>query len=453
MKWLHEGKWVKSGFGLAVVLMGAVSVTSYQNAMQLVKSANQVRQTNETLNILTNLSATLSDAESRRWGYLLSGDRTDLEAYQTKIRDLNPILQQLKQPLGDTSFQRQQVNALETLIFEQVELLDRSIASYQSTEASPALTESLITESQQNQEAIQQLITLLKNREEEMLRLQVEQAQTNLQLRMLIEPLGTLLTFIILFAIYTQLNRQMLKRQQAETRQRTLAQEKELSELKLELFSMVSHEFRTPLSLILGSAQLLDEALKHQVEPAKLKNLYRIQSSAKVMTQLLSDILTLARADAGKLEYRPEWIEIQTFCLNLVEDFQLYGDRRSIRFTHQGDCVHAYVDEKLLYSILSNLLSNAIKFSPADSTVHLSLVCEPDAICFQVSDQGIGIPAAEQPHLYELFVRGGNAREISGTGLGLAVVKRCLELHNGEIFVESELGAGTTFTVRIPQNR
>jgi signal transduction histidine kinase len=204
--------------------------------------------------------------------------------------------------------------------------------------------------------------------------------------------------------------------------------------------------------LILGSAQLLDEALKHQIEPTKLKNLYRIQSSAKLMTQLLSDILTLARADAGKLEYRPEWIEIQTFCLNLVEDFQLYGDRRSIRFTQQGDCIHAYVDEKLLYSILSNLLSNAIKFSPADSTVHLALVCEPDAISFQVSDQGIGIPEAEQPHLYELFVRGANVREISGTGLGLAVVKRCLDLHNGEILVKSEPGVGTTFTVRIPQH-
>jgi signal transduction histidine kinase len=452
MKWLHEGKWITSGFGLAVLLTGAVSITSYQNATQLVDSANQVRQTSEILDVLADLSVTLAEAESRRSRYLLSGDRARLEQYRAAIRNLDPILQQLKQPLAKTPGQQKRLDMLESFIIEQVDLLEQAIESYQDGEAVLSATNPLIAQSQRNQEAIQQLTAILKDREEELLQSQVEQVQSNLRLRMLIEPLGTLLTFAILFGVYAQLYRQMVKRQQAETRQRTLAQEKELSELKLELFSMVSHEFRTPLSLILGSAQLLDETLKPEVEPAKLKNLYRIQSSAKVMTQLLSDILTLARADAGKLEYKPEWIEIQTFCLNLVEDFQHYGEiRRSLTFTQEGDCIHAYVDEKLLYAILSNLLSNAIKFSPASSTVHLALICKPDAILFRVSDQGVGIPLAEQPHLYDLFARGSNAKGVIGTGLGLAVVKRCLELHNGEISVESQPGIGTTFTVSIPQ--
>ena len=452
MKWLHEGKWITGGFGLAVLLMGAVSVTSYQNATQLVDSANQVSQTNEILNVLTNLSVTLADAESRRWGYVLSGDRTRLEQYRVAIRELDPILNQLRQPLADAPIQQQRLDALEQLLIEQVELLEGSLEAYQGRQTIPSITDPLIVQSQQNQEAIQQLTAILKDQEEQILQSQVEQAQSNLRLRMLIEPLGTLLTFAILFGVYAQLYRQMVKRQYAETRQRTLAQEKELSELKLQLFSMVSHEFRTPLSLILGSAQLLDETLKHQVEPAKLKNLYRIQSSAKVMTQLLSDILTLARADAGKLECKPEWIEIQTFCLNLVEDFQLYGDSsRSLTFSQQGDCVRAYVDEKLLYAILSNLLSNAIKFSPPESTVHLALFCEPDAVFFQVKDQGVGILPEEQPHVYDLFVRGSNVKGVAGTGLGLAVVKRCLDLHNGEISIKSQPGVGTTFTVRIPQ--
>lgn len=452
MKWLHEGKWITGGFGLAVLLMGAVSVTSYQNATQLVDSANQVSQTNEILNVLTNLSVTLADAESRRWGYVLSGDRTRLEQYRVAIRELDPILKQLRQPLADAPIQQQRLDALEQLLIEQVELLEGSLEAYQGRQTIPSITDPLIVQSQQNQEAIQQLTAILKDQEEQILQSQVEQAQSNLRLRMLIEPLGTLLTFAILFGVYAQLYRQMVKRQYAETRQRSLAQEKELSELKLQLFSMVSHEFRTPLSLILGSAQLLDETLKHQVEPAKLKNLYRIQSSAKVMTQLLSDILTLARADAGKLECKPEWIEIQTFCLNLVEDFQLYGDaNRSLTFSQQGDCVRAYVDEKLLYAILSNLLANAIKFSPPESTVHLALFCEPDAVFFQVKDQGVGILPEEQPHVYDLFVRGSNVKGVAGTGLGLAVVKRCLDLHNGEISIKSQPGVGTTFTVRIPQ--
>lgn len=453
MKWSHEGKWIRGGFGLALALMGIVSVTSYQNATQLVDSANQVKQTNELLNLFTDLSATLADAESRRWGYIVSGDVDELEQYTTAIQRIHPILDKLKQPLTDTPVQTQRFETLNILIDQRIQLLQESIERYQGQRSSISPADLVITQSKQNQDAIRQLIIALEAKEEELLQQQLEQAQSNLRFRMLIEPIGTMLTFAILFGVYALLYQQMMKRQQAESLQRTFAQEKELSELKLQLFSMVSHEFRTPLSLILGSAQLLGENLKHQVDPAKLKNLYRIQSSARIMTRLLSDILTLARADAGKLEYKPQWIEIQTFCLNLVEDFQLYGEsRRSLKFTQQGSCTYAYLDEKLLYSILSNLLSNAIKFSPNDSPVHFTLICEPNAIIFKVQDEGIGIPTEDQPRLYELFVRGRNANGIVGTGLGLAVVKRCLDLHQGEIFVDSQAGNGTTFTVRIPQN-
>lgn len=452
LKWVFAEKWITGGFVVAAVLMSAVSITSYQNAAQLVKSANQVRETNEVIDALTDLSATLADAESRRWGYILFDDSAELEQYNLAIERLDRILASLQTPFGDTLIQQQRLDSLEVLITERVQLLNQSIKLYQQENITIAANDPLIIQIKQNQSEIRQLIKALETKEEELLQLQLEQSQSNLQIRMLIEPLGTLLTFGILLGVYVLLYRQMMKRQAAETQQRTLSQEKELSELKLQLFSLVSHEFRTPLSLILGSAQLLDESLKSQIEPAKLKNLYRIQSSAKMMTQLLSDILTLARADAGKLEYQPEWVEVQTFCLNLVEDFQLFGEsKRSIAFHQQGQCTHAYVDEKLLYSILSNLLSNAIKFSPANSTVHLTLTCEPDAVTFQVQDQGIGIAVEEQSNIYDLFTRGQNAREILGTGLGLAVVKRCVALHGGEITVESQLNAGTTFTVNLPQ--
>jgi signal transduction histidine kinase len=451
LKWIFAEKWITSGFVAAAVLMSAVSITSYQNAAQLVKSANQVRQTNEVLDALTDLSATLADAESRRWGYILFDDVAELEQYTLAIENLDRILVTLQSPFEDTPIQQQRLATLEALITERIQLLNQSIEFYQE-ETTISANDLLIIQTRKNQNKIRQLITALEAKEEELLQLQLEQSQANLQIRMLIEPVGTLLTFGILFGVYSLLYRQMIKRQIAETQQRTLSQEKELSQLKLQLFSLVSHEFRTPLSLILGSAQLLDESLKSQVEPAKLKNLYRIQSSAKMMTQLLSDILTLARADAGKLEYRPEWVEVQTFCLNLVEDFQLFGQfNRSITFHQEGHCTHAYVDEKLLYSILSNLLSNAIKFSPAHSTVQLALSCEPHSVTFRVQDQGIGIAFDDQINIYDLFTRGKNAREILGTGLGLAVVKRCVELHGGEITVDSQLNAGTTFTVKLPQ--
>ncbi|NJO40385.1 MAG: histidine kinase [Cyanobacteria bacterium CRU_2_1] len=454
MKWSREGRWITGGFGLILVLMSAVSITSYQNATQSVESANQVLQTNDILEGLTDISAALANAETRRWRYILFGDIEELERFNVAVQSLDSTLDRLRQMLTHEPIQRQRFNALESLVAERVKLFEQSIEVYRGRRNEISASDPLIVQTQQNQDEIRQLITVLEATEEELLEVRLQQAQSNLQSRMVIEAFGTLLTFGVLFGVYALLYRQMVKRQQAEALQQTLAQAKELSELKLQLFSMVSHEFRTPLSLILGSAQLLDETLKHDIEPTKLKNLYRIQSSARMMTKLLNDILMLARADAGKLEYNPEWVEIQTFCLNLVEDFQLVEESgRSLKFTQVGNCTHVYVDEKLLYSILSNLLSNAIKFSPPQGTIHFTLICEPDAVTFQVKDEGIGIPPEDLPKLYDLFTRASNVREIMGTGLGLAVVKKCLELHQGEISVDSQVGAGTAFTVRIPQGR
>jgi signal transduction histidine kinase len=454
MKWSLEGKWITGGFSLALVLMGAVSFISYQNATQLAESAKQVRQTNQVLKAITDISATLTDAESGRRGYMLFSDLEELERYNKAVESLKQQIEKLRQPLDDTPIQRQRLDTLEFLISQRLDLFQTFIDQYQKAPGRFSAQDPLIVQTKRNQDEIRRLIEDLVSEEEELLETQVEQSQANFQFRMWLESLGTLLTFVILFGVYALLYRQMVKRQQAETLQRALAQEKELSELKLQFFSMVSHEFRTPLSLIVGSAQLLGESLKSVVEPAKLKNLYRIQSSAKVMTQLLSDVLTLARADAGKLECNPSLMEMQTFCLNLVEDFQVFSEsKRTIKFIKQGSCTHANLDEKLLYSILSNLLSNAIKYSVTESTVYLTLICEPDAVTFQIRDEGIGIALEEQQKLYDPFSRGKNAREIIGTGLGLAVVKKCLDLHRGEISVESEVGMGTTFTVRIPQGK
>ncbi len=454
MKWSLEGKWITGGFSLALVLMGAVSFISYQNANQLAESAKQVRQTNQVLKAITAISATLTDAESGRRGYILFSDPEELERYNQAVERLKQQIDKLRQPLDDTPIQRQRFDTLESLIAQRLDLFQNVIDQHQKAPARFSPQDPLIVQTKRNQDEIRRVLQDLVSEEEELLETQVEQSQANFQFRMWLELLGTLLTFIIFFGVYALLYRQMVKRQQAETLQRALAQEKELSQLKLQFFSMVSHEFRTPLSLIVGSAQLLGESLKSVVEPAKLKNLYRIQSSAKVMTQLLSDILTLARADAGKLECNPSLVEVQTFCLNLVEDFQVFSEsKRTIKFIKQGSCTHANLDEKLLYSILSNLLSNAIKYSDPESTVYFTLICEPDAVTFQIRDEGIGIDIQEQQKLYDPFSRGKNAREIMGTGLGLAVVKKCLDLHKGEIYVDSKVGIGTTFTVKIIQGK
>lgn len=169
------------------------------------------------------------------------------------------------------------------------------------------------------------------------------------------------------------------------------------------------------------------------------------------MDQFLTDVLTLMRAESGRLEYNLEELDIETFCLNLVEDMQfLANDNYSIKFISKGVCRRLYLDRKLLYSILSNLILNAIKYTPDGGTIYLILSCEESETIFQVKDPGIGIPPEDRPRIYEPFYRGQNVAGIVGTGLGLAVVEKCLERHRGTIAVESEPSRGTIFTVKIP---
>jgi signal transduction histidine kinase len=184
-----------------------------------------------------------------------------------------------------------------------------------------------------------------------------------------------------------------------------LETEKELRKLQLRFFSMASHEFRTPLSTILASAHLLESCAHKWPEEKRLRNLRRIQAAGKNMTQLLNDILTINRAETGKLECHPQPIELEKFCLHLVEEMQINADsKHKISFVSQGQCIKASVDEKLLRSILTNLLSNAIKYSPQGGEVHLALTCEQKEVIFQIQREmervnSISIQLAEVTHL------------------------------------------------------
>ena len=197
---------------------------------------------------------------------------------------------------------------------------------------------------------------------------------------------------------------------------------------------MASHEFRTPLSTILAAAQILETCSNETVEQEKrTRNLKRIQSSVKNMIQLLNDILTINRAETGKLEFNPKLLDLENFCLNVIDELRLSaGNQHTLTFSCSEDCNQAYLDEKLLRSILANLLSNAIKYSTEGGNVLLTLKCELDTAIFQIQDSGIGILPDDQKRLFEPFNRGKNVRNLPGTGLGLVVVKKCVDLQGGK---------------------
>lgn len=230
-----------------------------------------------------------------------------------------------------------------------------------------------------------------------------------------------------------------------------LAREKELGELKSRFISMTSHEFRTPLSVISSSAGIMKTFNSKLTDEKRLTHLNTIETYVKHTTRLLDDILLLNRAEAGNIPFNSQQTNVVNYCQNLTQEMQTSTENHVINFTnHCPPETEAELDLKLLQQVLINLFSNAIKYSPDGGEIKFDLSAVEDKLIFQVQDSGIGIPEEDQKHLFESFHRATNVETIQGTGLGLVIVKKCVELHGGEISFTSELGRGTTFTVTIP---
>ncbi|MBE9200677.1 MULTISPECIES: ATP-binding protein [unclassified Nodularia (in: cyanobacteria)] len=455
MQWSFPGKWILGGFSLTLLLMGVVTFASFKNTTEIQQGADRVQHTYQTLNTLTNFYAAMTAAESARRGYIFLGSSQDLKRHQNEVANMQTELKLLEEQIHPSLSQQQRFSQLNLLVNRRLALLEESIELYHTDQTALQIQNDITERSVKLREEMRPVIAEIKAEEQSYLRATLDKSHASIHFRIWIEILGTILSLAVISSLCVILNRQWIKHDQIESLKVSLAQQKEFSELKVRLFAMISHEFRTPLSIILLSSQLLSETLQELADERQFKNLYRIQSSAKLMNHLLTDILTLTRAEADKLDYTPQLINVENFCLNLVEDLQLFGaTSHVIEFRNHGQCFRANIDEKLLYSILSNLLLNAIKYSFAGGHIYLILNSEAEYIVFQVIDEGIGIPPEEQPKIYELLYRCQNVENIVGIGLGLPVVKKCVERHQGEITMKSAVGVGTTFTVKIPhQNK
>ena len=227
--------------------------------------------------------------------------------------------------------------------------------------------------------------------------------------------------------------------------------EKELSELKSRFVSMASHEFRTPLSSILSSADLISRYEKTEQQDKRMKHVQRIKSSVDNLTSILNDLLSLEKLESGKITSSIAEVDFQDFSSVLLDEVNLLTtDEQQITYKHSGKGI-VKIDQHLVKNILLNLLSNAVKYSPNGTDVELSSECNDDILKIEVKDYGMGIPHEDQEHMFSRFFRATNATSIQGTGLGLTIVKRYLDLMNGSISFESKENEGTTFSVEIPQ--
>jgi len=228
---------------------------------------------------------------------------------------------------------------------------------------------------------------------------------------------------------------------------KALGKEKELGDLKSRFVSMASHEFRTPLSTILSSASLVAKYVKGDEQEKRDKHIHRIKSAVNNLTDILNEFLSIGRIEDGKITTHYSRFNIKEFITTLLSEIKgIAKVGQHITFVHQG-IKEVELDASMLKNIIINLLSNAIKFSQESGQIYVRSKVDTNCIVISVSDNGIGISEEDQHHLFERFFRGKNVTNIQGTGLGLHIVGKYVELMDGQIECVSNLEVGTTFNV------
>lgn len=271
----------------------------------------------------------------------------------------------------------------------------------------------------------------------------------------------------IIFAIHIRRVEQMLVatlRDVTEARQNELIQkelqrltiqlekEREMNGLRATLMSTISHEFRTPLTVIMNNAEILDRYYQRLTDKQREERVLGIKEHVVQMRTMLENIAFVIRGMSDRLPFNPEEADLGLYMRSLFEQVsESARDTHTLIYDTTGDLKHTSVDLTLLHQVVTNLLTNSIKFTPHGGKVQLTIKGEEDTLTIIVADSGIGILPADLPHIFEPFHRGENIGEVRGTGLGLSIVRECVLRHGGALEVDSKVGVGTTFTVRLPR--
>lgn len=254
---------------------------------------------------------------------------------------------------------------------------------------------------------------------------------------------------------FIKITRDISEQKKAEEEMKSsLDREKEVSELKSRFVTLASHEFKTPLSVILSSVSLIERYVTTEEQEKRVKHIHRIKNNVNNLKQILNDFLSLEKLEGGLVQNSPAHTELVPLLAGIIQDMEEgLKAGQQIAFEVQGEPRPIMIDKQLLLNVLNNLLSNASKYSPEDAPIRCVLSFLGDAVKIAVIDQGLGIPPEDQRRLFERFFRASNVVGIPGTGLGLSIVHKYIELMGGHITVNSAPGQGSTFTVILPRRK
>jgi signal transduction histidine kinase len=432
-----------------LVLALCSSIASNVTFNRHVKQSHLVEQTYRLINETQHLQNLVIDMESSRRGFLSTGDNKYLETYNAAVPRIKPSIDKLKVLLDDNQDQYGRIETLQSKINIILEFWGKN-----QDHVTNANYKEIIDEEKEKIDDIAFSIKQLRDSESLTLLQKNDEEDDSIRYAYLTSITGTILIMIIVLTLIYYVLKEINNRNRLEEElQNSLNKEKELNEIKSLFVSMASHEFRSPLSVVLSSASLIAKYTNTEQQPQRDKHIKRISASVTFLTQIMNNFLSLGKIEAGEIKVNNTSIELNFQMNEYVDEVKhLMKNGQTILFRHQGTAHNIYADSNLLRHVITNLLTNAIKYSPENSEIELLTELNTDYLKITVKDRGIGIPKEEQAKLFSKFFRSSNAANIQGTGLGLHIVEKYVHLMGGTIEFHSEPGDGTAFIIHLPNN-
>jgi len=470
---------IRWSFGMALLILVFIGGLVYWTTRSLIETNAMALDTYQVVEKLNGLLASLYDGESAARGFMLSEDPKDLDSYQTAIAEIRKRFEDLGPMFNGNPEQKARFQALKSSVDEKIEFSDHKLELRRSQGFEPSLAFFLKTRDETLMQKIDTTISEMKDEELRLLHSRREQADLNAKQLRIRLTVGLSLSFFMFLAVYWHLNHEVNRRRLAEAEALKLNEGLEIrvkertaeladvnrqlelrnkevehaNRMKSEFLARMSHELRTPLNSIVGFSDLLAEESKGSLNEKQKRFINHVSAGARHLLQLINDVLDVSKIEAGKIEFNPVDFIVSDAIQEVLSVITPLADSKKIEIEDSvGKEWVLGADRIRIKQIFYNLLTNAVKFTPEEGRVRIDAFRERDFVRFRVSDTGIGIPTDEQRLVFEEFHQAGGTTKNpnQGTGLGLTITKRLVELHGGSIWVESSPGRGSSFNFTIP---